>query len=79
MNNILERTYIKPKEAASFLGYSLQYLYKLVEARKITAYRPTGRYLFFKQKDLEEFIERGKLPSDHELRNKADCILNKAI
>jgi excisionase family DNA binding protein len=78
MSDVIEKSIMRPPEAASFLGFSLQYLYKLVEGRKITAYRPTGRYLYFKKKDLEDFVERVKVPADHELREKADAVLNGA-
>ena len=76
MSDVMEKPIMRPKEAAAFLGFSLQYLYKLVEAQKITAYRPTGRYLYFKPEDLKKFIERGKIPADYELREKADVILS---
>lgn len=69
---------MRPPEAAAFLGFSLQYLYKLAEARKITSYKPTGRFLYFKREDLERFIEKGRIPADYELREKADGILNRA-
>jgi len=75
---MIEKTIMRAPEAAEFLGYSLQYLYKLVESKKITVYKPTGHFMFFKKKDLEDFIERGRIPSDHELREKADSILNSA-
>ena len=78
MSDTRENTIMRPRDAATFLGFSVQYLYKLVEKRKITAYKPSGRYLFFKQKDLEAFIERGKQTADHELREKADRILTGA-
>jgi excisionase family DNA binding protein len=78
MSDAVENVIMRPKEAAAFLGFSVQYLYKLVEKRKVTAYKPGGRYVFFKQKDLEEFIERGKQAADYILREKADRILNKA-
>ncbi|MDR0475502.1 MAG: helix-turn-helix domain-containing protein [Treponema sp.] len=76
MSDAMIKSIMRPPEAAEFLGFSIQYLYKLVEARKITAYKPTGRYLYFKQKDLEDFIERGKVSANYELREKADTILN---
>ena len=78
MSDVMENTIMRPREAAAFLGISLSYLYKLVEKRKITAYKPTGRYVFLKQKDLEEFVESGKQAADYELREQADRILTGA-
>jgi excisionase family DNA binding protein len=66
-----QRTIMRVQDAAAFLGYSIQYLYKLVEARKITVYKPTGRYIFFKREDLEKFIECGKIPANNELQKGA--------
>lgn len=73
-----QNSIMRPPEAAAFLGFSLQWLYKLVEARKITSYKPSGRFLYFKREDLERFIEKGKIAADYELREKADGILNGA-
>ena len=49
-------------EAADFLGYKKNYLYKMVYERRIPHFKPGGRKgrLFFKKEDLEAFLFRGR-------------------
>jgi excisionase family DNA binding protein len=54
-------------EAASFLGYKKSYLYNMVHHGKLTAYKPGGKILFFKQEDLERFAFRNKKTANFEL------------
>jgi excisionase family DNA binding protein len=65
-------------EAANFLGYKKSYLYNLVHSKKLTAYKPGGKVLFFKQEDLERFAFRNKKTADFELAEQAETILNGA-
>jgi excisionase family DNA binding protein len=62
-------------EAAQYLGYKKSYLYNLVHHGKLTAYKPGGKVLFFKQEDLERFAFRNKKAADFELAEKADQVL----
>jgi excisionase family DNA binding protein len=63
------------KEAATFLGLKPSYIYNLVHFGKLTAYKPGGKILFFKQKDLERFVYRNRQAADFELAEQADEIL----
>jgi excisionase family DNA binding protein len=64
------------KEAAEFLGFKPSYIYNLVHFGKITAYKPGGKILYFRQEDLERFVFRNKKTADFELADKAETILN---
>jgi excisionase family DNA binding protein len=64
------------KEAAAFLGFKPSYIYNLVHFGRLTAYKPTGKVLFFKQEDLERFAFRNKKAADFELTGQADRLLN---
>jgi excisionase family DNA binding protein len=63
------------KEAAAFLGLKPSYIYNLVHYGKLTAYKPGGKVLFFKQEDLERFVYRNRQAADFELAEQADEIL----
>jgi excisionase family DNA binding protein len=65
-------------EAAQYLGYKKSYLYNLVHRGKLTAYKPGGKVLFFKQEDLERFAFRNKKAADFELAEQADQLINRA-
>jgi excisionase family DNA binding protein len=63
------------KQAAEFLGLKPSYIYNLVHFGRLTAYKPSGKVLFFKQEDLERFAFRNKRAADFELAEQADTIL----
>jgi excisionase family DNA binding protein len=43
-------------EAATFLGISIGYLYRLTSRKAIPFYKPNGKLVYFKRKELEEWI-----------------------
>jgi len=64
------------KQAAEFLGLSPNYIHQLVHGRKLTAYKPGGKVLYFKVSDLEAYAFRKKSLANFELNAAADRILN---
>jgi excisionase family DNA binding protein len=63
--------------AAAFLGLKPSYIYNLVHFGKLTAYKPGGKVLRFRQSDLEAYIYRNRQAANFELTEKAEGILNK--
>ena len=63
-------------KAAQFTGFSRTYIYRLVHNQKIPCYKPTGKRLFFKKSELEEFLLNGRQATSCELSDMADEILN---
>ena len=43
-------------EACEYLRCSKSYLYKLTHRKLIKCYKPTGKKLFFKEADLQNFL-----------------------
>jgi excisionase family DNA binding protein len=63
-------------EAAEYCGYSKSYLYQLVHRKEIPRYKPSGGRIFFKRKELDDFISRGKQDAGYEIADEADAVLN---
>ena len=63
-------------EAAEFLGFSKNYLYKMIHQKKIAHFKPTGGKVYFKVSDLEKFLFRNRRAADFELYEQAENILN---
>lgn len=42
--------------ACEYMGISKSTLYKLTSERKIDFYKPNGQLLYFKKKDLDDFV-----------------------
>jgi excisionase family DNA binding protein len=64
------------KQAAAFLGLKPSCIYNLVCHRKLAAYKPGGKILFFKQSDLEAYVFRNRQAADFELAEPSNAILN---
>jgi len=58
-------------EAATFTGYTRNYLYKLIHQKRIPYFKPMGGRVFFKQEELEAFIFRNRQSADYEAANHA--------
>ncbi|MDR2785680.1 MAG: helix-turn-helix domain-containing protein [Treponema sp.] len=65
------------KEAAEFLGLSPNYIHQLVHGKKLTAYKPGGKLLYFKQADLEAYAFQKRTLADFEANAAADRILKR--
>jgi len=63
------------RQAAEFLNVTPGYVYNLVHFRKLTAYKPGGKKLLFKQADLEKYAFRNQISASGDLSDKADKII----
>jgi excisionase family DNA binding protein len=54
------------EEAASFTGFSKNYLYKLIHLKKIPHYKPMRGRVFFRPAELEAFLFRNRQGADNE-------------
>ena len=59
--------YLTAKQAADYIGASINYLYKLTAGHKLPFYNPTGRKLLFKRTELDAWVEAARVPTDDEL------------
>lgn len=56
----LKETDDKPmniQEAASYLGFSVRYIYRLTYQKKIPFTKPMGKVLFFTKRSLDEWVK----------------------
>jgi excisionase family DNA binding protein len=54
-------------EAAEFLGLSVSYMYKLTHWNKLPYYKPSGKLLYFKRQELEEWMLQNKSTTQAEI------------
>ena len=65
-------------EAASYLGISKSYLYKLTMRRSIPFYKPEGKLVYFKRQELDSWLQRNRVATTEELDAQAAAyLLNK--
>lgn len=58
-------------EAADFLGISENTMRRMCAEREITSYCPGGKIRYFKRKDLETWMMRGRTPSYRDIEDEA--------
>jgi len=74
---VIEDKYLTAKEAAHYIGASINYFYKLTSSHKLPMYNPTGRKLLFKRSELQAWIEQSRVPTKLELERRAQTELLK--
>jgi len=60
------------KEAKAYISVSDAQLYKLVEARSIPHYKPSGRKLYFKRTELLKWLQANRIDSKSDINSIAD-------
>lgn len=61
-------------EAANYLSVSRSYLYKLTSQRKLSYYCPSGKLIYFKREDLDNWVLNMKKASREEIERQADTL-----
>ena len=59
-------------EAAEFMGLSMSYMYKLTHWNKIPYYKPSGKVIYFKRSDLEEWMLQNRSTTQGEIEAIVD-------
>lgn len=62
-----KKQYLNVVEASVYTGFTPKYIYQLVHKGEIPYYKPTGRKLFFKIEDLDQWISASKHKSVNEI------------
>ncbi len=78
-NRLLEKEFFTLEEAAIYLGQSKSSLYKLTSKKEIPFYVPGGKIIYFRKRELEEWILNGKVASIEDLENEVDEYLSKSF
>lgn len=66
-----QKDVLTAREAADYMGVTLQYLYRLTSARLIPYSKPTGKVLFFRRVELEDWLTANRVPTVEETRTRA--------
>lgn len=61
-------------EVISYTGYSQKQIYKLTSTRAIPHYKPSGRKLFFKKDEIDDWITQGRVKTINELGDETQNI-----
>lgn len=66
-------------DAALLTGLSVSHLYKLTSARKVPFFKPNPKLLYFKRKELEEWMMQNRVSTKAETEQAAVnyCVANR--
>lgn len=63
--------FLSVEEASIYLKTTKSTIYKMTMEKKIPFYKPTGKRVFFKKSELDEWITRSRSKSMHEIEQEA--------
>ena len=75
MNN--EKEILSLNEAAMFLNASKSFLYKMTSQKLIPHYIPSGKKIYFKKSDLENWLLQNRVTPVSEFENSTENYLRK--
>lgn len=61
------------EEAAKYMGISMSYLYKLTMRQQVPHYKPMGKMCYFNRKELEQWLQSGRVSTANELEQQAQA------
>ncbi len=64
---ILQKEILSLQEACIYLCISQSHMYKLTSSRAIPHYSPTGKLIYFKRTELEQWVLKNKRSSREEI------------
>ena len=67
---IHDKNILTVEDVINYTGFSQKQIYKLTSTRTIPHYKPSGRKLFFKKDEIDEWITRGRVDPFDELSNE---------
>lgn len=70
------KEYLTVKEASVYLGISISAMHKITARRELNFYKPGGKIILIKRKDIDLWIEKGKVTTAEDLLRQSTNYLN---
>lgn len=67
-----QKTVLNFDEVAEYTGLSKSHLYKLTSTAGIPCYKPTGKKIYFKKQEIDDWLLRNKKLSANEIDDMAE-------
>lgn len=74
---IQQKEILTIEEAAEMLGLSTSRLYKMTSNKEVPYYKPGGKKIYLKRRDLEDWILNSRVSADSEEDEKLNAYLQK--
>ena len=73
----IEKEFLTSKEAAQYLGISMQSIYKLTHQKVFPTYKPGNKKIYIRRADIEEWIEKSIRKSSSQINKESIKKFNK--
>jgi len=67
---INDKNILTVEDLMDYTDFSQKQIYKLTSTRQIPHYKPSGRKLFFKKNEIDDWITRGRIDTFDDLSNE---------
>lgn len=67
----MEKVYFTLKEAAAYIGLPVSSLYKMTSKKSIPFYTPTGKKIYFKKSELDDWMNSSRVATNDEIESIA--------
>jgi excisionase family DNA binding protein len=71
------KEYLSTEELCKYLDVSKAYVYMLSHKNELPKYCPSGKRIWFKKSDVDNFINKGRISSNDEIQEDAELRLYK--
>lgn len=75
--NIQQKAILSFQEALAYLDVSKSFLYKLTSSNSITFFKPSGKLIYFKKSDLDQWVLRNEFQQTSSFEGNLDNYLNR--
>jgi len=73
----LGQQFLSFNQAIQYLDVSKSFLYKLTSQGRITFYKPSGKLIYFKISDLNNWIQQNEILSTASIQDQCSTYLNR--
>ena len=78
MQGIFAKQILTFKETLFYLGVSQSFLYKLTSAKKIVHFKPSGKLIYFKREDLDNWMLQNRCKSITDIEYSVNSYLQNS-
>lgn len=76
-HNIQQKAILSFQEALAYLDVSKSFLYKLTSSNSVTFFKPSGKLIYFKKSDLDNWLLKNEFQQTSSVEQDLNNYLNR--
>lgn len=74
------RPMLTTAQAAEYMGISMSALYKLTSSKRLPIYKPSGKKVYLKREEIDDYLAKCRISSQEEIEKEAlDYVLRNPL